>query len=411
VNQPVTPHDERRKTNNPGRHDGEKALPQEPGQPAHRNPQHVKPRHGRSLQHEDERQQRAQAEQGAQDDWGRLPTEPVPLILREDSMSMAEKLPAQPGRAILYYADDGRLVQLHKPPRLIAARHYKWRYEVDVSDHYASYDLTLPSRTTAAKFRLIVDAGWRVVEPARVVTSRISDGNLIVRSRIIEALLPICRSYAIEEDGPLEQNLAGALGGGRVHTYPEGITVFRFSVQVDHERRAATRIANSADMIRLREQVTSDEDLLLMLIVQNPDSLYDVINDVRERKKLSVDSRISLFNKLVDNDLVQSADLDWVRDQLVRPIGEIVGSSPTGAFGVVETPAPRSALDRPRARDAREDERQGQGADHENRDAYMDDDEDEDIMPADIVDDPEDGVTGFRRPAWLDGSDRYRGDG
>ncbi len=333
-------------------------------------------------------------ERPVDDGWASHQPAVVPLILRQDQMSTGTRLAVQPGRALLFSDRDGRLVPLTKYPNAFAARRYLWQYEVDVSDHFTAHFVELPSRSKAARFRLSIDVGWRVTDPARIVASRIDDGNAIVRSRVIEALQPICRSYGIEEDASLEQNLAGALGGGRQHVYPEGITLFRFSAQVNHDQRSTKWFEAGVDAVKeteltkqgmagLRDQVTSEVDLILLSLQRNPDQVQQVIAEIRQRKEMSVKSRIELFNKMVENDLIQEAEIDSLRRQIIEPIGDIVGSSPSGAFGIEQLPGPvHRAIDKaPEA-------------------AVPYEDDEEDVLPAEIVESSVDGVAAWSPPPW-----------
>ncbi|MEV5749774.1 hypothetical protein AB0L00_18295 [Actinoallomurus sp. NPDC052308] len=327
------------------------------------------------------------------DNWGQLPPPPVPLILSEQRVGAGGGAVVRPGRALLFSHRDGRIVQFPKAPRLAALRRFYWQYEVDVSDHYSVFYLLIPSRSKAAKFRLTVQAGWRVIDPARIVSSRVTDGNAIVASRITDALLPICRSYAIEDDARLERNLAETLGGERPHRYPEGIALFRFSAQVDHDRKSAGRIEDWVDashqaelrrdgMDRLRGHVRTPVDLYLLQLQQNPDQVHQVIADIQKNREMSAQARLDLFNKMVENDLIQEADLESFRRQIVAPIGEIVTSSDTifGPQDLGQSAPP--AIVPPQHTDGNPP------------------DEEEDVMPGQVIGGSVDGVTEWRPLPW-----------
>jgi hypothetical protein len=289
----------------------------------------------------------------ADDGWSVIRPQPVPLILVEQPVSIAGRAPVQPGRALLYADRSGQVTHVTRPLGPVAIRRYSWRYEVDLSDHFAALRMEVPSRSQAARFRITMDVGWRVTDPARIVTARIGDGDAIVRSWVSEAISPICRAYEIHEDAALERTLTDTLGHGRTHSYPEGIVLFRFSASVAHDRRAAEWMIEQVDaqyeaasqkegMDRLRQEINSEEDLILLLLQRAPDRVGDVIADIRKRKELSMQSRIELFNKMVDNDLIQEAEIESIRQMIIRPIEEIAGSTPTGMFGVEQLPAPQA---------------------------------------------------------------------
>ncbi|MFC4591231.1 hypothetical protein [Sphaerisporangium corydalis] len=339
--------------------------------------------------------QRQRFRQVVDDNWTKYAPPQVPLILVEQSVATAGRLPIQPGRALLYSDDTGEVFHLQKPPRVFAMRRYRWRYEVDLSDHYTSFHLEVPSRSKAARFRLTIDVGWRVTHPAQIVRARIRDGNAIVQSWVTEAVLPISRSYEIEQDGELEQHLTESLGHGRVHDYPGGISMFRFSARADHDRGAAERIAavvearHEADLAeaglsRLKGRIHTEEDLILMLLQRAPDQVGDVITDIRKRREMSMQNRIDLFNKMVDNDLIQEAEMETIRQLIIQPIAGIVGSTPTGTFGIQQLAPPEKpqAISRHRA-DSGDDE--------------------EDVLPSQVTDGSVDHVTGWNPTPWQRG--------
>ncbi|GGK85219.1 hypothetical protein Sme01_29880 [Sphaerisporangium melleum] len=256
--------------------------------------------------------------------WNRYRPPPVPLILLEEPVASASQAPIVPGRALLYSDVTGEVHHLPRPPMSYPWRRYRFRYEVDLSDHYVTFRVEVPSRSEASRFRLVIDVGWRVTDPVRIVKSRIRDGNEIVLSRVTEAVRPICRGYEIEEDSALERHLTESLGLGRVHDYPEGISMFRFSAQVAQKRPVSEQTAAARMAVfGLRSQLRTEEDLILMLLQRAPDRVGDVIADIRRRKEMTMQSRIELFNKMVDNDLIQEAEMESIRQLILRPVESV----------------------------------------------------------------------------------------
>ncbi|WP_157246884.1 hypothetical protein [Nonomuraea typhae] len=323
--------------------------------------------------------------------WGPSSPPPAPLILSELPTATAGKTAIQPGRALLYSDDRGQVFHLAKPPGLFGRR-YSWRFEVDMSDHYLALHLEVASRSKAAKFRLSIDVGWRVSDPVKIVTSRIFDGNALVQSRIREAVAPICRGFVITQDADVEQRLMAEFGDGQVQNYPqEGICLFRFAVQVSHDRRASGWMAAQAEahvegqleaegIMSLRKQITSEDDLIMLLLHRAPDRVGDVISDIRKRKELSMQARIDLFDKLVSNDLIQEAEMDTIRKLIIEPIEGIAGAAPIGAFGIEQVGTrPARAIQPAKA------------------------DDDEDVLPSQIVPGSVDNVTGWHPAPWQRG--------
>ncbi|GGS64117.1 hypothetical protein ACFFV7_01525 [Nonomuraea spiralis] len=336
----------------------------------------------------------------AEDIWGPPAPKPVPLILLEQQTQVAGRAPIQPGRALLYSDDSGQVVHLAKPPGIFGRR-YRWRYEVDMADHYSALYLEVASRSRAARFRLRIDVGWRVSDPVTIVTSRIQDGNALVQSRIREAVSPICRDFDITRDADLERQLMIDFGHDRVQHYPvEGISLFRFAVQVSHDRKAAGWMAAQADariegqleaegITGLRHQITSEDDLMLLLLHRAPERVADVIGDIRKRKELSMQARIDLFNKLVDNDMIQEAEMETIRKLIIEPIEGIASAAPIGAFGIeqIGPREPRHALQPPPPA----------------ADVPGGRDDAEDVHPSQVVPGSVDNVTGWHPAPWQRG--------
>ncbi|MGW2222178.1 hypothetical protein ACWCSD_44925 [Nonomuraea sp. NPDC001684] len=356
-------------------------LPQGPPVPPHsRSPREHLPQHA------------------PEDIWGPPAPPPIPLILVEQTVQEAGRAPIQPGRALLYSDDSGQVFHLAKPPGIFTRR-YRWRYEVDMSDHYSVLHLELASSSRAARFRLRIDVGWRVTDPVKIVTSRIQDGNALVQSRIREAVSPVCRGFDITRDADLERQLMADFGNDRVQQYPqEGILLFRFAVQVSHDRKAAGWMAAQADariegqleaegITGLRHQITSEDDLMLLLLHRAPERVADVIGDIRKRKELSMQARIDLFNKLVDNDMIQEAEMDTIRKLIIEPIEGIASAAPIGAFGIEQIGArePRPALQPPPPPEAGPR------------------DDGEDVLPSQVVPGSVDHVTGWHPAPWQRG--------
>ncbi|MFI6497924.1 hypothetical protein [Nonomuraea typhae] len=375
--------------------------PMPPSEPAPQNPpvpvspsDYPMPMNGplpREAQHPGRARSENLPRDAAEGIWGPPSPPPAPLILSELPTATAGKTAIQPGRALLYSDDKGQVFHLAKPPGLFGRR-YSWRFEVDLSDHYVTLHLEVPSRSKAAKFRLSIDVGWRVTDPVKIVASRIFDGNALVQSRIREAVTPICRGFDITQDAGLEQRLMDGFGGSQVQNYPqEGICLFRFAVQVSHDRRASGWMVAQADAhlegqleadgIRsLRRQVTSEDDLIMLLLHRAPDRVGDVIADIRKRKELSMQARIDLFDKLVSNDLIQEAEMDTIRKLIIEPIEGIAGAAPSGAFGIEQVGTrPARAIQSPQAAD------------------------DEDVLPSQIVQGSVDNVTGWHPAPWQRG--------
>ncbi|MEO5876505.1 MAG: hypothetical protein ABIS86_18000 [Streptosporangiaceae bacterium] len=296
-------------------------------------------------------------------------------------MKTAPNTAVQPGRALLFTTSSGEAVRLAKPPKVIGKLKYQWRFEVDLSRHYGTLSEEVPSGSEGASFQVTLDVGWRVTDPVPIVEGRIDDGMEVVRTRLRKKIREIGREFAINQTQAFEQKLNLKLDN-REATIPEGITVFQCSAQVDPDEKYSTQIGKrvekrfdreneSLDLDHLRLNARNEDDLILLAMARDPASVPKVLDDLRRNREMTDGKRVDLFNKMVDRDLIQEADIEPYRNALMSPIAGIaggLGAAPPPAIQAVQSPARN--------------------------------DEEPDIMPADIVESAPGNVTSWQPLPW-----------
>jgi hypothetical protein len=304
---------------------------------------------------------------------------PAPLILDDRPFNAQDRgLPAQPGRALVFSTADGQAEALPRRPSFFGAFRYHHRFEVDISHHFATLDEELPSRDDPLQFRVTLEIGWRVSDPAQIVQARINDGEAVVRSRLMDFIRPMGRSFGIEDYHLVEDRINGQFGT-REQVFPEGITVFRLSARVFLDeattrwleaRRGMVR-QGDLDTIEHRNKVASaqhehelsqitqrhqaeleqermdavraaakgEDSLLLLLLARYPDQIHKVIEAVAQRREMTTQAQLSLFNKMVDQGYIQEVDVEPLRQILLRPLEGFADSTSTQMFALPQLAA------------------------------------------------------------------------
>jgi hypothetical protein len=276
---------------------------------------------------------------------------------------------ARPGTALVFSLSDGTAVAVDRRPRPLAAKKYRFRYEVDTGDHLMSWHETLPSSVGGYGFQAEVHAGWRVTDPAEIVKRRIAteeDGNSLARRGLLVSLRDHTQKFDIVATGQAEAALNMAFGDRDV-PLSSGITVFDFSVHVsldqaaeDYLRRREglewekdlTKRKHGLDVTtaeqghvieimqeshesllvaaraeRLRQASRGDGGLIVHLIAQDPSQMRSILQEMGSRHDLDMQRKWGIFQELADKGFIQPADLEPMWDSLVqKPRGFAAGA-------------------------------------------------------------------------------------
>jgi hypothetical protein len=309
----------------------------------------------------------------------------APLIVSQAPMRGAPRIEARPDRALLFTNGRGAVVRLDSHPNRLEALKYRLRYEVDMSRRHSVFETEVPSQTRATSFLVTLEVGWGVTDPVEIVRNGISDGDQIIRPRLLETVRSIGRDYPINEYADFEQHLNRRLGD-RGPEYREGLGVFGCSARVRPDERHRRKIEEIDDLEHHHtvqtmrggwvDHVDSEWSLLKEWLRRNPDNIPNVLAELRQRAESGNARDDERLRLLLDSGLVRDmADLE------------------TG-MPIIQQPArfdPNDAIDRPRLTAE-------QVPPPPSLEPVMD--EEEDTMPADIVEQPEDGVTGWTPAPW-----------
>ena len=297
---------------------------------------------------------------------------PIPLILSEEPVGrrISRGGPIRPGTALVLATGDGKVVTLDRRPTISesALSIYRTQCIVDMTDHHSRIPESLPSLEDVFFFEAELDVWWRVSDPGEVVRRRIADGLEVCRSHLLEVIRPITRRFPIEQPRRAEEEVNNHLRGQDV-VFPEGITVFRLIArlapdrgtrawrqeiatesraehrkavqwagerqQAEHENDLAGikqqgNIAREHERIEaMRAAVNGDDGLVLLHLSRHPDDTGGVLDALASSRHVDFDTRLRVFEKLIDAGLIQPADIDDIRERIISPAYGLTGPTPS----------------------------------------------------------------------------------
>jgi uncharacterized protein YegL len=290
----------------------------------------------------------------------------------------------RPNVVVVYSTADGHLERIDGGRTLNITEalwtRYRHRVDVDTSDHEVELTINrrqLPSADPAFHFEATLEVGYRVHDPVEVVKRRVGgDGLAVVRTRLIEIIRPICRTFEIGRVGQAEATVNARFAQPVVLS--EGIEVYRCHTQLELDADAAQhaaqmRVASQQGVLKRIEQsqqiegvrhegdlasirgqsdteqlryrveaiaaLNIDEHRLLELyIAQNPNNAAEAINLLNQkdqarnqREDIQNEARLKLFEFLVANNLVKGPHLTAFVGSLTNQV--VPGGSPAISGG------------------------------------------------------------------------------
>lgn len=201
-------------------------------------------------------------------------SEPVPRL------DFKPRAALRPNTKIVYATVDGELETYQNGKRLKWSdrqlTQYRTRYEVDVSEHYRSVELSNtppPARGGLYKFSVAMTVGYRVVDPVKAVESDIGNGLPFVYGYLLARCPQITVKHAIEDFTAAEADLNRWFSGR--HDVGGGIELFSVVARVEPDAQAAVYLKAQVEAKRNNvvkaaqhqvnfDDVKRDNDLELM---------------------------------------------------------------------------------------------------------------------------------------------------
>lgn len=268
-------------------------------------------------------------------------TEPVPLILASTAISAFSARPrVSPGAAVVYATADGLVIEEGKPLTWKDRASARQRFEVDVSDHQSTFAYQLPCHGDIFYFESIVDVSWRVTRPWEVVRRRIVDGSLLLSSRLLDELPRLTRRFDPEDVALAEEAINDRFGNRTVHLY-EGLSLHRCfaRLRIDPKKleqavalaeQMHANVLSDNRMKAIRAAVDGDPSFVMLHLAQNPDDTATVVNLIAENRKVDLDTRRALVQRMVEEGLLQDVDLEEFRQRLLSQVVDLTSPGQPG---------------------------------------------------------------------------------
>lgn len=304
----------------------------------------------------------------------------LPLILNAEPVTKETRGKAAKPYVAVVYADISGHLQYFPDRTLTLAevltRRYRTRYEVDLSDHRRKAQLDqspLPSNGDAFFFRSYVDVGFRVTDPLAVVRRNVTDALPLVYGHLVREFWPITRTFEINQAPQAEAALNIMFLNPVV--LEEGITIYQCSVRLlpdqeaqEHLRAiaAANRSVTAGDaqhqanlaaaqrereLSGLQQKARLDAEkrehdamagraidipgLIQAHLAKHPDETpyaLEMLTRHEEaqaaRQDLNDKRSMDLFRYMMEQGILQSADLHFLRNQAVGRVEEITAPAP-----------------------------------------------------------------------------------
>jgi uncharacterized protein YegL len=309
-------------------------------------------------------------------------TSTVPLILNREPVTrgmLTRMKVSTPDIAVVYSDGFGHVASFDGRPLSWAQQvltKYRTRYEVDLSDHRRTAQLDsspLPSHGDTYFFKSTVDVGFRVTDPAAVVSRNVTDALVVVYNYLIDSFRPVTRRHDIGDAAGAEGQLNMLY---RVPvTLDEGITIYRCATRLlpdadaqnylrslsaadrtlevneaEHEvTKASTRHQLEIDAMTQEARLTAEnremavlaarpgglQSLIMTHLAKHPDQTQYALELLHrhelalgERKDLNDQRSLELARYMMEQGLIQSVDIELLRKQTLTRVQQIASPSP-----------------------------------------------------------------------------------
>ncbi|MFA1543435.1 hypothetical protein [Actinomadura monticuli] len=263
-----------------------------------------------------------------------------------------------PGMAIVYSDRGGVAVPPFGRASMFDVPKYKNWYLVDVRRHHDTVSASVPSRYDAMRFQLEADVTWGVTAPEVIVTYALDDALESVKSRLLERFWQVTRRYDIDDCTTAERELQDMQSRGPL-VLDEGITLFTVAVRLhidehtaefQHKTRGLERNMvtdrQNVELERqrleaLRRTAKGEDDLLFLFLTRNPEQVGDVLQMIGQRREMTQNAQMALFDRMVSEGFIQEADVENMRGLLLQPLERVADTKAVTAFGApAAAPAP-----------------------------------------------------------------------
>ncbi|MEU3457699.1 hypothetical protein ABZ671_29485 [Micromonospora sp. NPDC006766] len=293
------------------------------------------------------------------------------LILTEQPVNRMQFFapPVRAGVTVVYSRADGTVEKLDHRLTFTEALSgvYRKVYEVDTTLHDTRITISghdLPTRDDRFAFVADVTVNWQATSPDVVVREGVRDGVPVVSRRVLALLRGISRRYLITDCERVEREINDLHLGGPVVIAKYGITIHGVTAfvtldaaarqylqqqeeierQKDLTRRGhvlnVDSLRNEQDLERQRMEavaqgVQGELQLIALHLRHHPDDALQVMQmmhnrqlELEQQRQARYASSDEIFTKMLDAGLVQAADVEQIRRQVLQNALHMVGGAP-----------------------------------------------------------------------------------
>ncbi|MFI6540946.1 hypothetical protein ACIBHY_51415 [Nonomuraea sp. NPDC050547] len=288
------------------------------------------------------------------------PTPPAGLIGHTGQVRYGDRGPLpRPGTAVVYANRNGDAVVLPHRPSMLMVREYQTWHEVDIARHQSTVHADVRSHVDTMHFHLQAEVMWGVSDPVVIVRHGTADGESLVRAHLVDRAWKVTRRFDIEQCGLAEEELQKGFEPGPI-VLDEGITLYTVIVKLHSDAPTAQFYAHQRNLTRigitdqasfknqshlekqrvaaLKQVAMGEDDLLFLFLSRHPDQVGTVLEQVVKRRELNLKTQMALFEKLVDEGYIQEADVESMRQVLLKPIEQAAHLGSTTALGPAAPP-------------------------------------------------------------------------
>ncbi|WP_371493854.1 hypothetical protein OG871_02235 [Kitasatospora sp. NBC_00374] len=275
---------------------------------------------------------------------------------------------------ILYVAPSGELIpngsardQRQNEP---AWRVYRSYYEVDLGRHPLQVHSAVPSQGDAFHFTAVIDLGWQVSDPVRVVREGLTDIRAALEPLLLSRIRAVTRRFDIEHSADAEEAVNKELSGAPVgvelglHTWclvrlalDQSSTAYLTTLR--EQRRAISTTTGRHELRKLeqsqQQQLTAsaaafhaayleshDVSRLALQLAQNPDDAAAVISALNQRDRDEASMKAELITQMIQQGHIQPHEYEAPLGLALEHLQQLLQLAPRQA-------APLPSPDRPTA--------------------------------------------------------------
>ncbi|BBC35893.1 uncharacterized protein SGFS_071870 [Streptomyces graminofaciens] len=311
-------------------------------------------------------------------DWLEEPPSPTPSPLFPDPVLRVWQLPrlrlggrrfvSRIDNALVFVTRKGTYETFLPPARPTTVRRYVALYEVNTEPHSFQLREQLPSQVDSFEFDVVADITWRVMDPARFVTSQERDVPGLLSRELVPLMRAASRGHAIAESSHAEQAVQRALNdaapigadqGLRAtvtvrlrldaaeRTHQERLRSARHEAEAAPPEHAASAQRQQYEAAIRAERITFYEDCLArgdtaalaLHLTEHPEDTRLVLQHLGEERKELVQTQRQLIDRVLDKEGLESYQLEEPRQLTAKWMTTVLKSGTAPEDETREAPA------------------------------------------------------------------------